>query len=90
MMPYLLGQVPIDSGVFVQYGIIGLILYWFMFRLEKKLDKHSSVLNDFTEIIAIDVLSRENLNGVVRTRAEKVLERTQARAHSSSQNGDVQ
>ncbi len=73
-------QVAIDSTVIAQYGITGVVLLWFMLRFEKKMDKHTSVINDLVEAITLDVLSRESVHPGARARAEKILERTNYRS----------
>ncbi len=82
-----LAQVSVDPTILAQYGIVGVVLLWFMLRFEKKMDKHTSVINDLVEAITLDVLSRDSVHEAARVRAERILERTQyrssqARAHN--------
>ena len=39
----------IDPNTLAQYGILGVIVAWFMFRNEKRLEKVADKLEQFTE-----------------------------------------
>lgn len=67
-----------------QYGILGIVLGWFMFRVEKRLDRQTEVFNDLAKSIIIETLSRENITEEVRRQAQAVLDRTNARARTST------
>jgi hypothetical protein len=69
----------IDPGIFAQYGVIGLMLWWFAFRLEKRLDRHSEIVNALSRSILLDVLSRDNLSERVRLEANTLLDQVQLR-----------
>ncbi len=77
----ILGQ-TLDSASFVQFGLAGVVLFWFMFRMEKKLDAHTSVINDLVKAISLDVLSRVHINEHVRISAQEVLKRSESRAEA--------
>jgi hypothetical protein len=64
----------LDPTVFVQYGVLGIMLAWFAIRLEKRLDNHTSVINDLVIAHALDVLSRSPSEGL-RGEADKLLQR---------------
>lgn len=76
-------QLPMDPTTFAQYGLLGLVLAWFMLRLEKKIERHTAVINDLVEAITIEVLSRKDLHEGARTRAEHLLERTHYRSSTA-------
>lgn len=40
---------PSIMTVLFQYGATGIILFWFMFRTEKKLDRVAEAVENFTE-----------------------------------------
>lgn len=82
MTPSVLAQINLDPSILIQYGVLGIVLLWFMFRLEKKLDRHTSVINDLVESIALDVISRDHVSEHVKGRAEGILSRSAERARS--------
>lgn len=49
-----------ETEVLAQYGIIGLVLLWFMYRLEKILTTQTKAINNqsLVMISVIDVISR--------------------------------
>ncbi len=59
----------------VQFGIAGVMLAWFMFRLEKKMDAHTQVIGDLAQSILLDVLSRDSLSDTTRRNAHELMER---------------
>lgn len=79
-IPVILGQVVDPFGLF-QYGVIGAVLAWFMFRLEKKLDRHTATVNDLVSVISLEILSRDCSNHA-RISVEKILKNTQERSKS--------
>jgi hypothetical protein len=72
--------VTFDLSSFAEYGLFGIILAWFMFRFEKKMDQHSAVINDFVETMTIDILTRPGITESAKTRAERLLERAEVRS----------
>lgn len=77
---------PADIGsLAAQYGIPGVVLAWFMFRVEKKLDNHTSVINDLALSITLDVVSRENISPSVKSRGDELLERLTQRKVTMAQ-----
>ena len=69
----------IDPNVFVQYGILGVVLAWFMFRVEKKMDAHTLVINDLVISNALAVLSRNDVPQPISDQASELLNRATAR-----------
>jgi hypothetical protein len=63
----------LDPNIFAQYGLLGIMLWWFAFRFEKRLDKHSEVVNNLSRSILLDVLSRDTLSERVREEAQNLL-----------------
>lgn len=84
---------PTEYSAFAQYGITGIVLLWFMFRMEKKLDAHTSVINDLVKAISLDVLARPGAHENIKTSAREILtraDRRQVRAHPpGGENGSV-
>lgn len=74
-----LAQVITDYSIFMQYGAIGVVLMWFMFRVEKRLDDHTSVISDLARSILLDVLSRDSLSDALRHEATEVMNRVAQR-----------
>lgn len=68
-----------DLAVFTQFGLVGVVLAWFMFRMEKILDSHTKTINDLTKTLLLEVLSREQLSDHLRAEANEVLQRVTAR-----------
>lgn len=64
----------------VVYGPMALMLYWFMWRAERKseqvlehLAKLSHRINGITKAMLVDVISRDNYNGAAREAAQRML-----------------
>lgn len=76
---------PTDYSSFTQYGILGIVLLWFMFRMEKKMDNTAATINDLAKVMTLNILSRGDIQQHVRDEAEAILSRTNARAHPPSQ-----
>jgi hypothetical protein len=79
-----------DPAIVVQYGILGVVLAWFMFRMERKIDLHTAVINDLVRTISMELISRPSVPPVIKDQANAVLDRANARvakahAESSSQ-----
>lgn len=43
---------PITPDMLIQYGLLGIVLGWFMFRMEKKLDELTKAILDLKDAIA--------------------------------------
>lgn len=72
-----------DPAIFVQYGILGVVLAWFMFRMERKIENHTAVINDLVRTISMDILARENIPDSIKSSATDVLQRANTRAAQS-------
>lgn len=84
-------QIAIDPDKAAPYGIAGIVLLWFMFRLERIIGKHTSTINDLVATIALDILSRDNLHPVARAQTSQILARATSRAQPASpQDSQVQ
>lgn len=44
-------SLPFTPEMFLQYGVLGMILAWFMFRMEKKLDSIPSAIKELRQAI---------------------------------------
>lgn len=69
----------------MQLGVAGAMLWWFMARVEKKLDTHTSVINDLAQAITLDVLTRDTASDAAKQRADVLLERVTSRKSHLSQ-----
>lgn len=69
----------IDIAPFVQFGVLGIVLYWFMFRLEKRMDRHSATIDDLTRSITLEILCRSNITTEIRGKADEILDRVNQR-----------
>lgn len=58
-----------------QYGLLGIMLYWFAVRFERRLEKHSDVISALSRSILLDVLSRPNLSPRVKEEVHELLEK---------------
>lgn len=72
-----------DPAVLAQYGLLGIILGWFMFVFSKKMDTHSAVISDLSKTILLDILSREAISESVRVQAQALMDRVASRPHFS-------
>lgn len=72
-----------DYSSLLQLGVAGVMLAWFMFRLEKKMDAHTQVISDLAQSILLDVLSRDSLSDSTRRNAHDLMERV--RNHTNRQ-----
>lgn len=75
----------LDPNVFLQFGLAGIVLWWVMVRVEKRLDSHTSVLNDLVLAITLEVQTRDSLSPQARDRVDTILERATARKPHLSQ-----
>lgn len=64
-----------------EYGGLGVVLAWLMFRVERRMDKQTqsddrktAALRDMAESLMISVLAMKNLDGNVTELAQKVKE----------------
>jgi hypothetical protein len=55
-----LAQIATDIGPFAQWGAMGLMLWWFMQRVERLLTAVTSKLDTLSRAILLDVINREN------------------------------
>ena len=69
-----------DPTIVAQYGLLGVVLVWFMFRFEKKLDVHTATITDLTKTLLLEVLSRESVTEHIKTQANEILTRVSARS----------
>lgn len=79
----MIATMTFDPTVFAQYGLLGIILAWFMWRLERKLDSIATVINDFTVASLLETLSRETLSDHLRSQATEILKRVSQKAHDA-------
>lgn len=68
-----------DYSSLVQLGVAGVMLAWFMFRVERKMEDHTQVVNDLARSILLDVLSRDSLTDPLRREATDLMERVSRR-----------
>lgn len=73
-----------DYAPLLQFGIAGVMLAWFMFRVEKRLEDHTGIIGDLAKSILIDVLSRDNVSNTLRHEAEQAKTRIDQRAQRQS------
>jgi hypothetical protein len=54
-------------------GAIGVVLAWFMFRMERKLDRMSYEVNRLTRAVLLEIVSRPGVSLSVTREAEELL-----------------
>lgn len=42
----------IDPNTLIQYGVLGVVLAWFMFRMEKKIEALTEAIQELKDVIA--------------------------------------
>lgn len=68
-----------NPEMIAQYGGLAVVLGWFMFRFEKKIDAHTSIINDLVAAITLETVSRPGTTPQVQLRAEELLKRSESR-----------
>lgn len=64
-------------------ALIGAVVMWFMYRVERRLDRVAQALNGFTQGMMIEVLTRRDVPPHIAAQAREVL-RTATDAQTNS------
>lgn len=62
----------------LQYGITGIVLAWFMFRVEAKLDASTKAMDRMTRAVTLAVISMPGVDEPMRRAARDLLYDTPA------------
>lgn len=72
----------IESALLV-YGPLGIMVGWFMFRMEKRLERIESALNGLTRGILIEVITRRDVPPAIEREARALLDELRPDARSA-------
>lgn len=73
-----LAQIATDIGPFAQWGAMGLVLWWFMQRVERILTAVSGKIDTLARAMLIDIISRDSVGIHTKQNAREALAKLEA------------
>lgn len=74
-----------DTGALVQLGVAGVMLGWFMYRVEHRMDRGERAIDRLSRSLLLDLVARADTTEAVKAQARQVLGEIPAKSAAEQQ-----